>query len=123
MAVVTLKPTVSAKGIDVAEAEELATAAAALSDGEFVSNGVEYDKRADANAIAAKFIRVIESRYEVTLRSRTWEPRPGKWVFGLRPKDDQNGDQGEQGETPAETPAEAPSEAPAAAPKKGAKAS
>lgn len=97
---VAIKPPVQAKGLDSEMIEAMATEAANLEKGAFASDGQTYPDRGAANRVAAKYIRVIESRYSgVTLRSRTWESEPGKWVFGIRPKD-----------TPTqETPPEEPS--------------
>lgn len=85
---VSLKPPVQAKGLDSEMIESMATEAANLEKGAFASDGNTYPDRGAANRVAAKYVRVIESRYSgVTLRSRTWEAEPGQWVFGICPKD------------------------------------
>jgi hypothetical protein len=114
MGITITKPPVQASGIDMQDAMDMAAAIADLAPGEFVTNGqtfpsvveerknkegkkVEVDKgRAQANATAHKFIRVIESRFHVTLRSRTWQTQEGEWTFGLCEKSDQS-DQEEEG--------------------------
>lgn len=97
MSVTKMIPPVQARGIDMQDAEDMASALATLDKGEFIGTGETFDTRALANATAAKFIRVIESRYEVKLRSRTWQQDGDRWTFGIRPKDE-----GEDAETPAE---------------------
>lgn len=100
MPAVILKPVVSAKGIDREEAVSLAEAAATLTDGQWASDGTEYATRSEANKVAAKYVRVIESMYDgVSLRSRTWEQSPDKWVFGIRPKGDTENPEGEGDDT------------------------
>ena len=86
MSIVVTKPPVSAKGIELADAQALAEAISGLADGEFASDGKGYKDRSEANAVAAKYVRVIESRYDVKLRSRTWKNEAGEWTFGLRAK-------------------------------------
>lgn len=118
MAVVRVKPTVSAKGIDRADAEALAQDIAQLPDGEFSSDGLTYPDRRSANTQAAKYIRVIESMFTgVELRSRTWEPEEGQWVFGLRAKPPKTE------EAIVEEPEPAPAPARAATRSSGARAS
>lgn len=83
-------PPVQAKGITAAQIEEYADLLANIEDGKFVEGDEHYESRSKANAAASRIIRVLESRYEgLSLRSRTWEPQPDQWVFGLRPKDEQ----------------------------------
>lgn len=107
MSITIAKPPVQASGIDMEDAVEIAQAIADLAPGEFVMTGetfspkmekrknkkgetVEVDAgRAAANATAHKYMRVIESRYDVTLRSRTWQNADGMWVFGIRAKDEE----------------------------------
>lgn len=104
MAITITKPPVQASGINMDDAVEIAAAIADLAPGEFVTTGetypskvekrknkkgetVEVDSgRAQANATAHKYMRVIESRYDVTLRSRTWQNQDGDWTFGLAEK-------------------------------------
>jgi hypothetical protein len=115
MPVTITKVPVSAD-VDMALVPEIAAALSDLGDGEFVTTGqtfaphkttrktkkgktVEVDAgRAAANATAAKFIRVLESRYDVKLRSRTWQDADSQWTFGIRPKDE-----GEENDSPDES--------------------
>lgn len=88
MPAVAMTPTVSAKGVSREDVDSLAGVLANLEDGQFASTGETFDNRAAANAIASKFIRVMESRFSgLHLRSRTWELPEGGWVFGLREKE------------------------------------
>jgi len=84
-------PTVSAKGIDRADVLDLLANLPLLADGEFATDEQIYQTRAEANAIAAKYVRVAESiDSTVSLRSRTWEaPEGGGWYFGIRRKEDE----------------------------------
>jgi hypothetical protein len=97
MAVTKLVPPVQARGIDMQDAEDMAASLATLAKGEFVGTGETFPERSQANATAAKFVRVIESRYDVKLRSRTWQQDGAGWTFGIRQKDE-----GEADENPAE---------------------
>jgi len=117
-AAVVIRPTVTPKGITVAEVEALAAALGTLEkDDAFASDGKRYESQSEANKVAAKFIRAIESRYDVELRSRTWEPEPGQFVFGIRPKppkdegeavseDEQGADASEQPQPVEQRPAQ-----------------
>ena len=81
-------PTVSAKGVERSDVLELLAIIPDLPEGEFASDGVLYEDRSKANAMAAKYIRVAESMENVSLRSRTWEhAEGGGWHFGIRYKE------------------------------------
>lgn len=110
MGITITKPPVQVSGVSMEDAQAIAQAIADLGPGEFVTTGdtfpskIEKKKnkagkevsldtgRAQANALASKFIRVIESRFDVNLRSRTWQNEKGEWTFGIRPKDSAEGD-------------------------------
>jgi hypothetical protein len=112
---VALRPPVSAKGLTNEMIDGMAEEAANLEKGAFASDGQTYPDRGAANRVAAKYVRVIESRYSgVNLRSRTWETEPGKWVFGIRPKDVPT-----QETPPAEGAPPEPSESPSEGQTKG----
>lgn len=85
--ILKLRPPVVARDLDTGQTQAMEDAIASLEKGEFASDGEQYDERAKAGSAAAKYVRVIQSKTGVTLRSRTWEAEPGKWVFGIRSKD------------------------------------
>jgi hypothetical protein len=84
---VKLRPPVVARDIDSEMVEAMTEQINALEKGEFASDGESYPDRSKASVTAAKFVRVIESKGALKLRSRTWESPEGGWVFGIRPKD------------------------------------
>lgn len=87
MPIIVQKPPAQPSGISLEDAEAMALALGdgLPGEGEFLTTGEMFTERKEANAAAQKFIRYIESRYDVKLRSRTWSPGDEQWTFGIRP--------------------------------------